>query len=149
MYDATQEITHGFIYQDGQYRTLDTPFGQQTDVTGINDRGELVGFTWDDPSNGPFSAFSHDRDGFKQIPRFSYDFVIVYPRTVNNLGMQGGWLTGLFPYNTIAGYVTIYGYPYVVYGNGVFGMNDKGQIVGNTFDTRLWRTVGYVATLPK
>jgi uncharacterized membrane protein len=37
----------------------------------------------------------------------------------------------------------------MIYGNGVFGMNDKGQIVGSYSDANLGRTVGYVATLPK
>ena len=31
------------------------------------------------------------------------------------------------------GYVTIYGYPYEVYAS-VFGLNDKGQIVGSYFE---------------
>lgn len=61
---------------------------------------------------------------------------------------------GNFSLRTSGGYVTIYGYPYLVNGIGflgasVFGMNDKGKIVGSTFDPYLGRTVGYVATLPK
>ncbi|MFN2578167.1 MAG: hypothetical protein ABR607_10805 [Pyrinomonadaceae bacterium] len=144
LYDLTVEITHGFIYQNGQYSTLDTPFAPQTDVLAINDSGRAVGYVWDDPFNGPFRGFSRDNTGFTRIdfPGASDTF----PWTVNNGGMHGG--TFFDPFFGGDGYVTIYGYPYEVYAN-VFGMNDKSQIVGSTFDFSLFRTLGYVATLPK
>jgi probable HAF family extracellular repeat protein len=151
MYDVTQPVTHGFVLQNGQYRTLDSPFGLQADITGINDRRELVGIAWDDPFLGPYQAFSYNRNGFAQLPRFLDDSVREYPRTVNNLGQYGGsyFNDSSSIWHGSGGYVTIHGYPYIVYGNGVFGMNDKGQIVGSYFDPHLGRTVGYVATLPK
>jgi len=145
LYDLTVEITHGFIYQNGQYRTLDTPFAAQTDVLAINDFGQSVGYAWDDPFNGPFLGFSLDRNGFTQFnfPGSSDTF----PWTVNNAGMQGG--TFFDPFFGPGAYVTIYGYPYEVFFANVYGMNDKGQIVGNTFDFSSQRVVGYVGTLPK
>jgi hypothetical protein len=150
LYDATQEITHGFIYQNGQYRTLDTPFAQQTEVTAINDHGEVVGYAWDDPFNGPVLGFSLDGDGFKRFDVPGAQDTT--PRTINNLGMQGGVFFDLFGVRT--GYVTIYGYPYQVYGS-VNGMNDKGQIVGSDTIinhgpvTQHSQRFGYVATLPR
>jgi probable HAF family extracellular repeat protein len=155
MYDALQEITHGFIYRDGQYRTIDTPygpplFGPQTDVTGINNQGRLVGLSWDNPEFGPFIPFSLDRTGFVPFAHINHFDDIDYPRAINNRGEHGGWHLSFHDLVWgLSGYVTIYGYPYVVHGNGVFGMNDNGQIVGNTFDPTLGRTVGYLATLPK
>jgi len=144
LYDATQEITHGFIYQNGKYAVLDTPFAQQTDVTAINDVGQCVGNAWDDPFNGPFFGFVLEKQGFSA---FSFPGASdTFPWTVNNSGMHGGtFFDPLFGSN---GYVTIYNHPYEVYGN-VFGMNDKGEIVGNRFDFISGRSFGYVAALPK
>lgn len=151
LYDLTVEITHGFIFQNGQYRTLDTPFAQQTDVLAINDDGETAGYFWDDPFNGPFPGFLLDKNGFT---RFNFPGSSdTFPWTVNNREMHGG--TFFDPFLGSDGYVTIYDYPYEVYAN-VFGMNDKGEIVGNTqfFSCDdsgfcLGRNVGYVAALPR
>jgi len=34
--------SHGFIYSDGTYTTLDDPAGTDTQALGINDLGEIV-----------------------------------------------------------------------------------------------------------
>ncbi len=64
--------------------------------------------------------------------------------------MQGGTISGgsFSGVDFLGGYVTLYGYPYEV-PEEVFGMNDRGQIVGVTIDPASGRVVGYVATLPK
>lgn len=148
LYDATVEITHGFIYQNGQFRTLDTPFAAQTEVRAINDHGLTVGDAYDDPFDY-VTGFSLDRNVFT---RFAFsDAFWTLPWTVNNLGMQGGTFNGNSSFRGVSGltgYVTIYGYPYEVHSD-VYGMNDKGQIVGDTRDASSGRIVGYVATLPK
>jgi hypothetical protein len=72
-----------------------------------------------------------------------------YPRAINNLGMLGGVgeAGGLqdpgqgIGYSAF-GFVTIYGYPYGVIGDGVYGINDHGQIVGNDFDDENQRYSG-------
>jgi hypothetical protein len=150
-YDEIEEISHRFVFQGGQYQTVDTPFGRQTDILAINDLGEFVGYAYDDPSNGPRPGFSFGKDGFKR-----FDFPAAsgtFPWTINNVGMQGG--TFFDPNLSADGYVTINGFPHEIYGN-VFGMNDRGQIVGSTFVVNCdnlgfcsFRTVGYVAMLPK
>ena len=43
--------------------------------------------------------------------------------------------------------MTIYGYPYEIYAD-VFGLNERNQIVGDTFNFTTGRVVGYVADLP-
>lgn len=151
VYDATVEITHGFIYRNGQYFPLDTPFAQQTEALAINDGGVVVGDTYDDPFDGPLHGFTFDKNTFMQ---FDFpDALNTSTRAVNNRGMHGGNIT-VFNIDSLSGervrsgYVTIYGYPYEVYGN-VSGMNDQCQIVGSYFDADLGHTVGYVATLPK
>ena len=150
MYDLTVDITHGFIYQDGQYHTLDTPFAQQTDVLDINDLGEISGYFWDDPFNGPFPGFLLDRNGFSRFnfPASSDTFIW----SVNNQGSHAG--TFFDQFFGFDGYVMIHDYPHEVY-TPVFGMNDTGQIVGSSFEIFcnssgcFVRQVGYVATLPK
>ncbi|MGQ0760937.1 MAG: hypothetical protein ACT4OT_02790 [Acidobacteriota bacterium] len=170
VYDGFLEIAHGFIYQNGEYRTLDTPFGQQTDVRGINDRGEVVGLAlndpfvnfvyydpWFTPFEGPSYSFWLDKDGFKQFPTIGYGWPddSQSPWTVNKRGMIGGRWGYAFDVFYAEGFVTIYGYPYLVNSDAVFGMNDKGQIVGSIKvgptidDPNLQPRAGYVATLPK
>ena len=49
-------FTHGFIFQDGQFTSVDDPEGvATTSINGINDRGQIVGF---------FVATGGNTDGF-------------------------------------------------------------------------------------
>jgi hypothetical protein len=149
-----------------QYRTIDTAHFQyadypdseylvhQTDVTEINDRGQMVGFAWFSPEAEYQRQFSLDRGVFTALPDFRVCICeFTYPRTINNAGEYGGWRQAGFdfPYNNDGnfGYVTIHGYTHTIDSWGVYGMNDHGQIVGYDFDYRRWQWVGYVATLPK
>jgi probable HAF family extracellular repeat protein len=167
LYDGTQPVTHGFVFESGKYRAIDSPYFEypqyvvpQTDVTAINDRGQMVGFAWFDHLFEKQEAFSLDRGVFTALPRFCPCYgdlfspaSITYPRTINNAGEYGGWRnsgTVFFPHNDgNFGYVTIHGYTHTIDGYGVYGMNDHGQIVGYDFDYDRWRWIGYVATLPK
>ena len=39
--------THGFVYNNGIYTTIDDPLGANgTLATGINDAGQVVGYVW-------------------------------------------------------------------------------------------------------
>src|SRR5262249_32671346 len=109
-YDLTVPITHGFIRQHGQYRTVDTPFALQTEVADINDSGLMVGDTYDDPFNGPTHGFLSDGITFTLFD-FPAAFV-TFPVTVNNQGAQGGFFAD--PIFGADSYVTIDGYPYAV-----------------------------------
>ena len=165
MYDATQVVTHGFIFEEGRYRTIDSPIWNvpdyvvpQTDVSGINDRGQMIGFSWftdlEFNEQQPQNPFSLDRGVFTVLPDFRQNTSeFTYPRTINNSGEYGGRHANpaAFPNNNNGnfGFVTIHGFPHTIYGYGVFGMNDLGQIVGYDFDRDRLRWVGYVATLPK
>jgi probable HAF family extracellular repeat protein len=160
LYDGTQPVTHGFIFESGQYRTIDAPHFQypqyavpQTDVTGINDRGQMVGFAWFSDEAELQRQFFLDRGVFTALPDFRNCICeFTYPRTINNAGEYGGWRQAGFDFpnnnNGNFGYVTIHGYTHTIDGYGVYGMNDQGQIVGYDFDYERWRYVGYVATLP-
>ena len=46
---------HGFLYTGGKYITLDDPLGTSTVATGINDRGQIVGYYTD--GAGDFHGF--------------------------------------------------------------------------------------------
>jgi hypothetical protein len=49
-------LTHGFIFQDGHFTSVDDPEGVgTTSINGINDRGQIVGF---------FVATGGNTDGF-------------------------------------------------------------------------------------
>ena len=49
-------LTHGFIFQDGHFTSVDDPEGvATTSINGINDRGQIVGF---------FVATGGNTDGF-------------------------------------------------------------------------------------
>jgi hypothetical protein len=104
------------------------------------------------------SPFLINGGTFSRLRDFSADCVcysdITYPRAINNNGEYGGWHYASrrdFENNNggLFGFATIYGYQHTIYADGVYGMNDRRQIVGSYFDENLWRTVGYVADLPK
>ena len=143
----TSAITHGFAFQNGQFRTVDSPFGPQTEVSSINDFGHMAGLTFDDPS-GPIHGFIFGRSGFT-----SFDIpgaLITVPNAINDQGEHGG----VFFENNIFfggidgfGYVTINGNTYALY-YYLLGMNNRNQIVGNAFNFITNRRIGFVATIP-
>jgi hypothetical protein len=45
--DSGTGFSHGFIYRNGKFITVDAPFGAQTALTGINDRGHFTGASFD------------------------------------------------------------------------------------------------------
>ena len=103
-----------------------------------------MGWTYDDPFNPPTAGYIYDRNGFTRFdfPQASETL----PNSINDFGMHAGnFFDPLF--GTGDGYVTIYGYPYEIYAD-VFGLNERNQIVGDTFDFTTGRFVGYVADLP-
>ena len=54
-------LTHGFIFDDGFFQSVDDPEGVgTTTINGINDRGQLVGFFVDGAGH---------TDGFVATPR--------------------------------------------------------------------------------
>jgi len=58
-------VVHGFIYQNGQYISLDVPGAAATYPQGINDSGEVVGEMYD--SNFNPHGFSYSTGVFKMI----------------------------------------------------------------------------------
>src|SRR5438094_464229 len=121
---------HGFLYQDGIYRTIDVPFisGPDTGASGINNSGEIVGC---------YSLCSH---GFLYNVETSSFVAIDVPgavvtqaRNINDLGE----IVGVYSPDGL----TLHGFLYDendfalirapgAIATSLFGINNGGQIVG-------------------
>jgi len=142
-YDDQNFNTHQFILHNGRFQQFDSPLAGQSQALAINDLGLITGIAWDDSVSGPFNGFVKDKDVFSPFTiGGSHD---TYPYSINNAGDLAGIFFNSNGWNN--GFVTIYGYPYQVYGF-TYGNNDKGQIVG-TINLGGGGIVGYVADLPK
>jgi probable HAF family extracellular repeat protein len=147
-YDVTQPITHGFILHNGQFSRVDTPFAQ-TELDGIDDAGNYVGTTWNDPFNGPYFGFLNGSTRVSVLNMPSALFTL--PSTLNNSGMvTGNFINGEDGYSS--GFTRLFGNLHEVNANGVityvYGNNDLNQIVGQAFDFNTRRWVGYIGDLP-
>ena len=121
------------------------PGNKTLSATGINDSGDIVGSAFNDPNNGPFYGFKRSRNQMSH-----YDFPAAnstLPFSINNLGDLAGQYSD--PVGSGGGFVTVLGRPYQVY-FGVFGNNDRGQVVGtgNIGTATVSHIVGVVGTLP-
>src|SRR5262249_30835989 len=139
-YDTPSAITRGFAFQNFKFRTIDAPFGAQTQVLSINNLGQMAGYSFDDPS-GPLSGFIFDGSGFN---RFDFPGAsISAPNAINDQGEHGGVFFD--PFGGY-GYVTIDGRLYAL-NYYLLGINNQNQIVGNAFNFITNRRIGFVATL--
>jgi uncharacterized membrane protein len=140
--DANTGIFHGFLWDAGQFLTIDVPFSgaRSTAPSGINNVGQIVGFYFDNnatPSfpNGHVHGFLYDNGIFT-----SFDF----PDAVETLAFDindSGQIVGVFssdPTSSIArsfvlddGAFTTFDVPFPgVLFTQVRGINNQGQIVG-------------------
>jgi len=140
--DANTNIFHGFLWDAGQFLTIDVPFpgARLTAPSGINNIGHIVGFYFDNNVSASFpNGHVHgflDNDGIFT----SFDF----PNAVSTLALDindDGQIVGLFssdPTSSIArsfvlddGTFTTFDVPFSgVVGTEVRGINNQGQIVG-------------------
>ena len=142
-YDDQNFNTHQFLLHNGRFQQFDSPLAGQSQASAINDSGLIAGIAWDDSILGPFNGFVKDKNVFSSFTiGGSHD---TYPFSINNAGDLSGIFFDSNGYSN--GFVTIYGYPYQVYGFA-FGNNDKSQIVGS-YNFGGGRIFGYVADLPK
>jgi uncharacterized membrane protein len=51
-------ISHGFLYSNGRFRTVDFPGAVSTDISGINDVGMIVG-DYTDANGAQHGFFGH------------------------------------------------------------------------------------------
>jgi uncharacterized membrane protein len=132
--------SHGFLYSGGSFTTIDVPNATGTNVSGINDAGQIVGtyglfhgflysggsFSTIDVPNVSAGTNARGINNAGQIVGFYYDRVLLpgggATSRPHGLLYSGGSFTTIDVSNAIASSIM------------VFGINDAGQIVGNYSD---------------
>ena len=113
-------------------------------LNGINSLGVVTGVGGDDLINGPAPAFTMTNGTFT---RFEFPgAVLTLPSSINNRNDLAGFFvdsTGLS-----WGVVTVNGYPQRLYSSIVFGLNDLGQVCGNTYDFESGQQKAFIGQLP-
>ena len=125
---------HGFLYRHGRYVSIDVPHSRHTQATGINDLGVIVGFYEDVHGT---HAFRYD-GLFARLDVPFAKAIATFATGINNHGQIVGY------YNDgirSSGYLYDRG-RFVSIGvpnsstTTLFGINDKGEIVGTALDDR-------------
>jgi hypothetical protein len=162
-YDDEDGDTHGFVLSKGVFTTVDFPGAAFTQINGINAPGRFAGTysnTPPDPESDPPGALENARGFFSS----KGDFVTIHPpqssRTqVGFLNAQGE-VVGTFRDATADtpdtpqkrrgfiwkdGHFTIFNVPgdHPLGGTIAFGINDKGETVGNYLDPVAGRFKGF------
>lgn len=128
--DSTGE-THGFIYQNGGYQTLDPPGSDYTAATGVNAAGDVVG-NYQEGFNS--YGFLYDGSNFTTISGPS-GAAGAQVSAINSLGQVAGFYydsagdTHSFVYAD-GSYTTALGPPNA-YSVNATAINDSGAVVGN------------------
>jgi probable HAF family extracellular repeat protein len=135
-------LSAGFLLDDGRFRTIEVPGSQVvTEPTGINDRGEIVGYYGD--ANLTQQAFRRDRRGRYETIRVP-GAAITAALEINERGQIAGTYsdTGTFlrePPARPRGFVLDRGrfirldMPGAAL-TSAFSINDRGQVVGEYID---------------
>jgi len=118
---------------------VDAPFGNQTEVAGINDWGEFAGDSYGGALPDSQYEFVHNQFGFavQNMP----GACCTVPYTLNITGMTGGIFQN--PDGYVSGYVNLSGHFHQALGN-----NDFNQIVGLDYDFDREKYIGVIGTLP-
>ena len=137
-YTDTNHIVHAFSYVNGKFKTLVAPGSNNTETAGINHKGAILGYS----SAGSGSAFVYSRGQFTTINAQNY----VSPVAINDSGSAIGDYFPPQPQPITTWYYsggTLITLPIKSSYAESFGLNDKGeivgqQIVGNTFEGFLY-----------
>jgi hypothetical protein len=82
--------SHGFIYHNGQWATLDYPnTPQYTSLIGISNAGVIFGDTFDPFFQSPTTAFLYENGVFKVISAPNYGYVVT-----NAISLRRGLISG-------------------------------------------------------
>lgn len=127
--------THGFLYDNGTFTTIDAPNGPDTEARGINDIGTIVG-RMGSFSFGVGSAFVRDGGGFTTVQVGSSPETTLWG--IDNAGlMVGNWedtstspftFHGFFGFNA-AGPFNNLDFPGALT-SGLTGVNNLGAVTG-------------------
>jgi hypothetical protein len=136
----------GFLLDRGRYTTFDAPkAGIETDANSINNHGQIVGAYIEDDADATYHGFLRDARGLFTTIDLPGARATVVSR-INDRGQVVGYTlapTEADPLAGARGFLLAKGVkgpftPIVVPGaprNLVFGLNDRGQIVGAYSDT--------------
>ena len=128
---------HGYLWQRGRFTTIDLPGAAASSLRAINDRGQILGAWADD--RGTFHGFLLDRGRFRTFDGPAG--TVFLPTDLNDRGQVVGSTlapTAADPLAGARGFLLAKGpggpfTPIDVPGaprNLVFGLNDRGQLVG-------------------
>jgi probable HAF family extracellular repeat protein len=121
--------SHGFLYSGGSFTTIDVPNATGTNVSGINDAGQIVG------TYGLFHGFLYSGGSFSTIdvPNVSAG---TNARGINNAGqIVGTYFGGPHGFLYSGGSFATIDVPNAFPGSSsASGINDAGQIVGDYTD---------------
>jgi probable HAF family extracellular repeat protein len=141
-YQTPDGTFHGFLWHKGRFTTIDQPGAAGTSLVDVNDRGQILGISID--RAGSFHGLLLDRGRFTSFDAPGVRFTL--PRDINQRGQVAGFTlapTEADPLAGARGFLLAKGVkgPYTpidVPGaprNLVFGLNDRGQLVGSYENT--------------
>jgi uncharacterized membrane protein len=137
---ATPPVSHGFILEGGQYKTVDVPGAAGTALSSINDLGVIVGDTCSDPACGN-TGNANITHGFVRLPSGDFKFfdppgaTSSAPSTISLLGAIVGSYTDNVGelnhgYLLWVGKYTTLDFPGATTGTFAGGGNFQNDIVG-------------------
>jgi hypothetical protein len=135
------DADHGFFFSRGKYTQYDVAGAIHTNVTGVNDAGDFCGYYFTDAA--VITPFLNARGLLISFDIPGID--VVYARAINNLGqVAGGYVDPSDPQvehgflRDADGTLTYpLDYPASL-SSPIFGLNDKGVLVGTYRDSSLF-----------
>jgi uncharacterized membrane protein len=144
-------IADGFVYSGGVYTTLDYPGATDTDISGINDLGQMVGF-YETPSAA--GAFYYDGSNFTTLNAPGCTSDNTRAAGINDLGQIVGYCESTGQSFLLSdGTYSFFQVPGTDTFTEALAINNTGTIVGTYFDLSGGSTVsnpapqyGFIAT---
>jgi uncharacterized membrane protein len=131
--------THGFRYK-GSFKSYDVPGSISTDITGVNDSGDIVGVFSTPDSNVHGFILKHNGMLHRLDKKNQLNLTTV-PMGVNNSLVVAGMLYSIFGQNPSSGFMWSKG-KFTVTGSsfdgGYRGISNDGVVVGQVFQSDFW-----------
>jgi probable HAF family extracellular repeat protein len=146
-YLAADNSTHGFIWHEGTFTTVDYAGSDYTALKGINDAGTIVGVY--ENTNGSYKGFSLSKDGTYTLidcPSPDPDYSVTYTAAINNEDTIVGYCgtNGYQGFSLSGGTFTFINHPDETYGTYLHGINDAGVIVGYYRTSNQWPAFSFI-----
>jgi len=132
--------THGFIYLNGSFTAYDVRGSISTDITGINDYGDIVGIYTS--RDNKVHGFLRQHDGsFQTLDEKNQSNLTTVPMGVNKSLTVAGMLYSIFGQNPSSGFVwskgkfTVTG---ATFDGGYRGISNNGMVAGQIFGHDFW-----------